>query len=503
MHRSIGFRLNVLFVLLVTLLLAGSGAWAYWRLDTQLNQDYRQARSNLQQRLQINLVNPVWNLDSLTLAENLSAELQSPVLGIAVYLDSGELMGAKGLLPSTADSSAGDLDRLQFDLSTQQLNAPELLGRVEVLLSREELERTLRNQVWQRFAEVLALDLLLVAALSLSLRLQVLKPLQALRDALLRAAEHRDSSSSLLQLGQRDDEFGEVVEGFNRIAQRLSDDLEAKQHAEDTIRSAYEHLQQTQVSLVEAEKLAALGGLVAGVAHEINTPLGISLTGASLLAEATRRFSLLLESGQVKKSELDGYLQTARESVELILANAQRAAHLVHSFKQVAVDQTSEARRSFELASYLDEVIESLRPTFKRRPIEVRNDCPVGIQLDGYPGALAQVVTNLLVNALTHAFAAPDSGLIRLSGQTEGEHLCLIFEDDGCGIAPKQLPHIFEPFFTTRRGSGGSGLGLHVVYNLITKRMGGQIAVTSAPGQGTRFSLHLPLVAPLAEGQPI
>ncbi|HLA30516.1 MAG TPA: HAMP domain-containing sensor histidine kinase [Pseudomonas sp.] len=503
MPRSIGFRLNVLFVLLVTLLLAGSGGWAYWRLDAQLNQDYRQARSNLQQRLQINLVNPVWNLDSLTLAENLSAELQPPVLGIAVYLDSGELMGTSGVSPSEFAGGASALDHLQFELATQQLGASELLGRVEVLLSRQELERTLRNQIWQRFAEVLALDLLLVAALSLSLRLLVLKPLQALRDALLAAAEHRDSSSSLLQLGQRDDEFGEVVEGFNRIAQRLSADLEAKQHAEDTIRSAYQNLQRTQTSLVEAEKLAALGGLVAGVAHEINTPLGISLTGASLLAEATQRFAQQLESGQVKKSELENYLQTAHESVELILANAQRAARLVQGFKQVAVDQTSEARRSFELASYLDEVIDSLRPTFKRRPIEVRNDCPAGIQLDGYPGAMAQVVTNLLVNALTHAFAAPDSGLIRLSGQTEGEHLCLIFEDNGCGIDPKQLPHIFEPFFTTRRGSGGSGLGLHVVYNLITKRMGGQIAVTSAPGQGTRFSLRLPLVAPQAEGQAI
>lgn len=503
MRHSIGLRLNVLFVLLVTLLLAGSGAWAYWRLAAQLNHDYQQTRSNLQQRLQINLVNPVWNLDSLTLGENLSAELQPPIRGIAVYLDTGELMGASGLLADKNPVIDKDLERLQFDLNTRQFDQSELLARVEVLLSREELESTLRTQVWQRLGEVLALDLLLVAALSLSLRLQVLKPLQALRDALLQVAEQRDASASLLQLSQRDDEFGEVVEGFNRIAQRLNADLAAKQRDEETIRHAYEHLQQTQASLVQAEKLAALGGLVAGVAHEINTPLGISLTGASLLDEATQRFAQQLDSGQVKKSELQDYLQTARESVSLILANAERAAHLVQSFKQVAVDQTSEARRSFDLADYLDEVIESLHPTFKRRPIEVRNDFPRHVQLDGYPGALAQVVTNLLVNALTHAFALAEPGLIRLGGQSEGDHLELIFEDNGCGISAEQLPHIFEPFFTTRRGSGGSGLGLHVVYNLVTKRMGGQIAVTSTPGQGTRFSLRLPLVAPQAEGHPL
>jgi signal transduction histidine kinase len=294
----------------------------------------------------------------------------------------------------------------------------------------------------------------------------------------------------------RHDEFGDVVGGFNRIARRLAVDLEDRRQAESEIRRAYEELQRTQATLIQAEKLAALGGLVAGVAHEINTPLGITLTGASVLSDETRRFAAQLQAGRLKKSDVENYLQVAAESVELIQSNANRAAHLVHSFKEVAVDQTSEARREFNLARYLDEVVESLRPTYKRLPIKVRNSCAANIQLDGYPGALAQVVTNLLVNALTHAFPGGAAGHIDLSAQAEGDEVILQFADDGTGIAAEHLAHIFEPFFTTKRGVGGSGLGLHVVYNIVNQRLGGQIQVESTPGQGTRFTLRMPLIAP-------
>ncbi|WP_137885739.1 sensor histidine kinase [Pseudomonas sp. 2FE] len=500
MRNSIGFRLNALFVLLLTVLLACSGALAYWSMRAQLLQQYQFTRSAVQQRLQTNLVNPLWNFDTATLQENLSAEVKPPVLGIAVYSDVGELQASAGVLPAGQEQGA-DLDRLEFSLFGRGRDEHQLLGRVAVVLSRQEMESTLREQVWRRSLEILALDLLLVAALSFSLRLLVLKPLTALRDGLHHAAEHRGPSESLMLPDERKDEFGDVVRGFNLIAQRLADDLEEGRRAEVEIRLAYEHLKQTQASLIQAEKLAALGGLVAGVAHEINTPLGITLTGASVLAEETRRFGAQLDAGSLKKSDVQGYLQTARESVELILANANRAAHLVHSFKQVAVDQTSEARREFNLADYLDEVVESLRPTYKRLPIQVRNVCAPDIQLDGYPGELAQVVTNLLVNALTHAFPERAAGQVTLRAQAEGEWVTLQFEDDGKGIAPEHLPRIFDPFFTTNRGVGGSGLGLHVVYNIVTKRMGGQIDVDSTPGQGTRFTLRVPIVAPQpAEG---
>jgi signal transduction histidine kinase len=250
------------------------------------------------------------------------------------------------------------------------------------------------------------------------------------------------------------------------------------------------------MSLVQAEKLAALGSLVAGIAHEINTPLGIALTSASLLSEETRQFSGRVESGAVKKSDLQQFLRVTRESTSLILGNAERAASLVHSFKQVAVDQTSEARREFDLAQYIDEVIDSLRPKFKRTPIRVVNDCPRDIRVDSYPGAVAQIVTNLLLNALIHAFNETQSGQFQISAQLNGRNVKLCFADDGRGIGPEHLSRIFEPFFTTRRGAGGTGLGLHIVYNIVTKRLGGHIEVESEPGQGTRFTLTLPLQAP-------
>lgn len=495
MRSSIGFRLNALFVLLVTLLLGCSGALAYWSMRGQLLEQYQRTRDSVQQRLQINLVNPLWNFDILTLQENLAAEVTPPVLGIAVYTDLGEPMASAGLL-EPAHGQGALAERLEFPLFSRESDERQLLGRAEVLLSRQEIQGTLGEQVWRRSLEILALDVLLVAALSLSLRLLVLKPLTGLRDALNQAAEHRGPSKSLMLPSERRDEFGDVVRGFNRIARRLAEDLEAKRQAEREIRQAYEHLQQTQATLIQAEKLAALGGLVAGVAHEINTPVGITVTGASVLAEETRRFAARLQAGNLKKSDVEGYLQTAGESAELILTNANRAAHLVHSFKQVAVDQTSEARREFNLARYLDEVVESLRPTYKRLPIKVQLDCAADIQLDSYPGALAQVLTNLLVNSVTHAFPDGAAGKIEIAARAEEGWLTLRFEDDGLGIADEHLPRIFEPFFTTKRGSGGSGLGLHVVYNIVTQRLGGQIRVASAPGQGTRFSLRIPLIAP-------
>ncbi|MEX6501359.1 sensor histidine kinase [Pseudomonas zhanjiangensis] len=495
MKHSIGFRLNALFVLLVTALLGCSGALSYWSMRGQLLEQYQRTRDAVQQRLQINLVNPLWNFDIATLEENLAAELQPPVQGIVVYSDLDERMAAVGVTqPDT--QPGGHEERVEFALHNRAREDGRLLGRVQMTLSRQEMESTLDEQIWRRLAEIFALDVLLVTALSLSLRLLVLKPLTALRDALNLAAQHRGPPAALRLPSERRDEFGEVVRGFKRIARRLADDLEARRRAESEIRQAYEDLQQTQATLVQSEKMAALGGLVAGVAHEINTPVGIAVTGASVLAEETRRCAAQLQAGNLKKSQVEGYLQTAAESAELILANANRAAHLVQSFKQVAVDQTSEARREFNLARYLDEVVESLRPTYKRLPIEVSVDCATDIQLDSYPGALAQVVTNLLVNAVTHAFPEGQSGRIEIVARAEEGWVSLRFEDDGQGIADEHLPRIFEPFFTTKRGSGGSGLGLHVVYNIVTQRLGGQIRVASAPGQGTRFNLRIPLIAP-------
>ena len=221
--------------------------------------------------------------------------------------------------------------------------------------------------------------------------------------------------------------------------------------------------------------MAALGGLVAGIAHEINTPVGISVTAASHLQNRTQQFSSDVASGKIKKSELDAFLGTARESSDLILSNLDRAAEIISSFKKVAVDQSNEERRRFDVKSYVEEIVLSLRPETKRTEIDVVVDCPEGIVLDSYPGAFSQIVTNFIMNSLLHAYEDGDRGTIRLSIRERDDWLVFTYSDDGKGIPAGLVNKIFDPFFTTKRNQGGSGLGLHIVYNIVTQRLKGML----------------------------
>ncbi|OYD82649.1 PAS-domain containing protein [Azospirillum brasilense] len=273
-------------------------------------------------------------------------------------------------------------------------------------------------------------------------------------------------------------------------------------HAMEALETAYADLKETQDSLVQAEKMASLALLVAGVAHEINTPVGIAYSCSTHLASKTRTLTEAFAKGTLKKSDLTAYVVAAGESSRLIEQNLTRAAELIQSFKRVAVDQTSQERRRFDLRSYLDEIITSLGPRLRKSPHRMTVTCPDGITMDGYPGALSQVITNLVINALTHAFPDGREGAMALSVEElpDGE-LDIRFSDDGVGIAPDNLPKVFEPFFTTKRGTGGSGLGLHIVFNLVTQSLGGRISVDSPPPNstasgGTTFLLRIPVTAP-------
>ncbi|MBK1841130.1 PAS-domain containing protein [Azospirillum sp. YIM B02556] len=274
-----------------------------------------------------------------------------------------------------------------------------------------------------------------------------------------------------------------------RSAEEIFDAMQQLEHA-------YADLKETQASLVQAEKMASLALLVAGVAHEINTPIGIAFGCATHLSGRTAMLAEAFERGTMRKSDLAAYVATAGESSRLIEQNLTRAAELIQSFKRVAVDQTSEERRRFDLLAYLEEVVTSLGPTLRKSPHRVAVACSPGIVMDSFPGALSQVVTNLMMNALTHAFPADSRGhmVIDVDEAAEGE-VEIRFADDGIGIAAENLPRVFEPFFTTRRGAGGSGLGLHIVFNLTTQSLGGRISVDSVPGDGTTFTLRIPKIA--------
>ena len=257
-------------------------------------------------------------------------------------------------------------------------------------------------------------------------------------------------------------------------------------------------LDQTQAQLLQSEKMASLGGLVAGIAHEINTPVGNGITVASSLTELARRFRRQFEGEAIKRSHLDSFATDVEEAAGLLSTNLETAADLVQSFKQVAADQTSSQRRRFDLGETMEEIVATLRPRFKRTSFVIHMDIPPGIILDSYPGPLGQVVTNLVTNSLTHAFEGRAHVRMTVTATVEdGERVVIRYGDDGTGIARELRDRVFEPFFTTRQGKGGTGLGLHVVYNIVTNVLGGAITLRSATGEGVTFVIDLPLVAPI------
>lgn len=263
------------------------------------------------------------------------------------------------------------------------------------------------------------------------------------------------------------------------------------------LRGALESLKQAQNELVEREKLASLGSLVAGVAHELNTPLGNGVTICSSLKDEYDALMQQFRGGKLTRSQLDGFLNKEGQGLSLLLSSLERATKIVIDFKQVAVDQSSENRRQFDLQETVTQIVESFAPRFKHTPHRLAVEIPAGMTLDSYPGPLGQVISNLALNALVHAFddARPGELLVRAESLAE-DRIRLQVTDNGRGIPPQNLPRIFEPFFTTRLGHGGSGLGLHLVYNIVTKTLGGQIRAASIPGQGTEFTIDLPCQAP-------
>ena len=277
------------------------------------------------------------------------------------------------------------------------------------------------------------------------------------------------------------------LQEFNQnLEQLVCDRTQELSHTLDTLKA-------TQSKLVESEKMASLGGLVAGVAHEINTPIGVGVTVASALAENTTEFASTYKSGKMKRSELEEFLDIATQSSNSLLINLNQAAALIQSFKEVAVDRSSEERRTFIVRDYLDEILIQLKPTLRnsKHSIEIKGDTKIAI--DSYPGALSQVVTNLLMNSMIHAYEPGESGQLVFNWQQEGSRLTLEYSDDGKGIPPENLSKIFEPFFTTKRGQGGSGLGLHIVYNLVTQKLLGEVECKSEVGVETKFIIKLPL----------
>lgn len=270
------------------------------------------------------------------------------------------------------------------------------------------------------------------------------------------------------------------------------------------LQSTLENLQRAQNQLLQNEKLASLGALVAGVAHELNTPIGNAMMVSTSLALSNKNFQTQVEQG-LTRSALASFMQEVKDGSIIIERNLIRAAELIRSFKQLAVDQTSYQRRKFNLRELTDEITLTLHPTLRKTPYQLLDQTPDALMLDSYPGPLGQVLINLINNSLIHGFEERDQGAITLSAELSQDKKTVIMQlqDDGVGIPTKHLKKIFDPFFTTKLGQGGSGLGLHIIYTLVTGLLGGKIEVRSQENTGTTFTISLPVVAPAPATAPL
>ncbi|MEN8721079.1 MAG: ATP-binding protein [Oceanococcaceae bacterium] len=422
-------------------------------------------------------------------------------------------------VPCPPPPTAIDAEQEQFE------EGPTFVASVPVTIGGEAIGRLVlmrdkRDILARMLLQLGTMLLCLLAALSLGvsgarrIEREIVEPLSDLA-WLVRSATHSADYSARLEITGRHDEISSLAEDFNAMldeiqrrqlamdatTKRLEAEIieraraiEQQRVAHLAAKEALDEVRQAQDQLIEAEKMASLGMLVAGVAHEVNNPLGVCITAVSQLGEdvadlRAQADRLPAEQRAQAHASLDGIARLAALTQEQL----GRAADLVASFKRVAVDRTDDVAQEIDLQAYVEQILRSLEPQLKRRAITLQAQIPPGLMLHTYPGTVAQVLTNIVLNALTHAFPDPDAqGHITISGEATAVGTRLRIADDGVGMSEEVRRQVFEPFFTTRRGQGGSGLGMHLVYNLINQHLLGTIRVHSRLGQGTVFEITLP-----------
>lgn len=520
------------FFLLLTLLTAGAQYYMSYSVEQRNREDSIVYTID---NFEPFLADALWNFAADLLAEQVDAMARNPyITGVRVLDVDGLMTSEAGVvlpklngIPSVAsdwervrqhDTVKGWTNEYRFPLMREIGGEMVLIG-VGQLFSADSVVQNRLRPVWGLTLAVILLSALaFTAVLVLCIRYFVAKPLELVSKALqtISPGSHVApiSPQEVFSLQRRNDELGEVYRTIETMRLGLiARDEEIRAHQENLeamveertqdLQQANDHLAETiekltvaQQELVEAEKMASLGGLVSGVAHEVNTPLGVSVTAASHLSDEVQNVQKSVSAGTLTKTQFNEFVSNAGESCDIILGNLQRAASLIRSFKQVAVDQTSEERREIEPHAYLNDVLHSLVPKLKKTQVTVAVEGGENIRLHTYPGALAQIITNLIMNALTHAFQdGAREGHIRIVLRTQDAYLAVDFCDDGVGMTPEISRRVFEPFFTTQRGRGGSGLGLHIVYNLVVQRLQGKIRCVSHEGKGTCMHILLPLKA--------
>ena len=256
------------------------------------------------------------------------------------------------------------------------------------------------------------------------------------------------------------------------------------------------YLKDTQDELVQVEKMASLGRLVAGIAHEVNTPIGIGVTAASHLKKEIKGFNSHYKNETLTQTTFEEFIDTSVQSSEIILNNLERAANMIQNFKQVSVDQTSDRTREFFLKDYLESVVINLKPTLKQHQHQIDIVCPPTLLIDSTPGVFYQIFSNFIMNSVIHGFENKDEGHIIITVKfNKTDDIEIVYQDDGKGMSSTDISKVFDPFYTTKRSSGGSGLGTHIIYNLVTQKLNGTISVHSHEGKDMKFIMNLKVKA--------
>jgi len=412
---------------------------------------------------------------------------------------------------------------LQAQTQTIELMVPithleKTVGYVYIQTNTEHIQKTTSN-LYFRLSIIIVLLILTTLLVVIALNRFITDPMSEVSSKIQEISKHKRFN---LRIGQMPfKELDIITRNINillnraetqlaklsdakQLAYKQNQDLEDKvnkrtqalKDSNNELLSTLEKLHQFQGQLVESEKMASLGDMVAGVAHEVNTPIGLGVTASTLLSDRLLEIKQAFEDKTLKSSHLKKFLIEGEENTAIIYRNLKRAAELITRFKKVAVDQTSEEARTFNIKQLLDEVLLTLAPQIKPLPYVINIDCPNELIVTSKPGPITQIIINLVLNSITHGFDERDHGVIEILVSISSDMLTIDYKDDGKGIDPSMLNKVFEPFTTTKRGSGGSGLGLHLVYNLVTQALGGNISFNSEIESGVHFKISLPIIGP-------
>jgi signal transduction histidine kinase len=472
------------------------------------------------------VANSLWVYNEEAAKEAADAILRDQFISGVIIHDHSDLFDYRIGELSDSDYRNPELEQIEKKQSANALNVivPLIIesgGEGNKTFNIGTLEIQSNNQLISDRVNELAL-VTLASSIVIIITLQVIiyfmvhhivaKPLLAFTEHVQILLTNLDDNveSELPLLKDRKDEIGRLAKTFHQqrveLIKRDHDLTDYREQLEQTVSERTKELRETNATLLESldqlkkaqneliqnEKLVSLGTLVSGIAHEVNTPLGIAITASSHLGEELRQTQKALSNNELTKTGFENFLNECHETETLLTSNLNRAATLIQSFKKVAVDQSSDEVRLIDVKEYLEEIILSMRPRLKHTEINIENNVPKNIVMMIAPGALAQIITNLVMNSILHGFdKGKNSGTITIGATLFEHYLELIYEDNGVGMTADTLKRVYDPFFTTTRSEGGSGLGMNIVYNLVTSKLNGAIETQSSPGKGLRIKMTI------------